>query len=180
VLGGVPLIDTLVAMVEREVALSLVPDPLRRLAALAVLVAEDAERLWERLRLTNVEHVRLASMSKAWWQVSPANGERAARALLYRLQAERFLDRVLMAWAHTPDASANAEWIGLAQLPQRWTVPVFPLKAADFMMRGIPQGPGLGAAMRAAEADWVAADFPANADTISRIADAAVRQVHPD
>ena len=27
---------------------------------------------------------------------------------------------------------------------QRWTAPLFPLKAADFMKRGVPQGPALG------------------------------------
>jgi hypothetical protein len=33
---------------------------------------------------------------------------------------------------------------------ERWTVPVFPLKAADFIKRGVPKGPALGAAMHEA------------------------------
>ena len=35
-------------------------DPIARLAALAVVVREDAERLRERLRLSNAEYARLA------------------------------------------------------------------------------------------------------------------------
>jgi len=43
---------------------------------------------------------------------------------------------------------------------ERWTVPVFPLKAADFIKRGVPKGPALGAAMHEAEEAWIAKDFP--------------------
>ena len=65
----------------------------------------------------------------------------------------------------------------LARLPERWTAPVFPLKAADFVRRGIDKGPALGAALRAAEQVWIAADFPTEAADISAIADAAARHV---
>ena len=40
------------------------PDPIHRLAALAVFVAEDADRLRELLRLSNAEHERLAAYSR--------------------------------------------------------------------------------------------------------------------
>ncbi len=51
ILGGVPLIAGVARMAEIEAALDLAPDPIRRLAALNVLIVEDAERLWQRLRL---------------------------------------------------------------------------------------------------------------------------------
>ena len=54
-------------------------------------------------------------------------------------------------------------------LPQRWTAPVFPLKAADFIKRGIDKGPALGAAMRAAEAAWIEADFRMDAAATERL-----------
>ena len=47
-----------------------------------VRIAEDAERLWQRLRLSNAEHERLASMGEAWWRVSPADEQGGARAAL--------------------------------------------------------------------------------------------------
>ena len=57
--------------------------------------------------------------------------EKAARALLYRIGAQRFIDRVLIAWARSREGAADAHWKRLAELPQRWNAPVFPLKAAD-------------------------------------------------
>ena len=83
-------------------------------------------------------------------------GEPEARVLLYRLGPERFTDRVLLAWARSPEAAADARWHALATLPTRWTAPAFPLKAADFIARGMPRGPRLGAALAAAEQAWIA------------------------
>ena len=61
-------------------------------------------------------------------------------------------------------------------LPQRWTAPVFPLKAADFIRRGLAAGPPLGAALRAAEEAWIAADFPADRAALDAIADSVARE----
>src|SRR5439155_24208821 len=88
VLGGVPYLASLANMVKVEAAVGGPADPVQRLGALGVAVVEDAERLWQRLRLTNVEHERLASMGDAWWRVSPASAQ-AGRALLYRLGPQR-------------------------------------------------------------------------------------------
>ena len=65
-----------------EAALGLAPDAARRLGALGAWIVEDAERLWQRLRLSNAEHERLAAMATEWWRVSPAMGEGGARAAL--------------------------------------------------------------------------------------------------
>ena len=172
VLGGVPDLASFANMTKLEHALGARNDPPRRLAALGVRIAEDAERLWQRLRLSNVEHERLVSMGEAWWQIK-AGSDKDARALLYRLAPERFADRVLIAWSRSRAGAEDAAWCDLATLPQRWIAPVFPLKAADFIKRGLPQGPALGAALRAAEAAWIAADFPGDAKAIDAIAVAA-------
>jgi hypothetical protein len=58
-------------------------------------------------------------------------------------------------------------------------VPVFPLKAADFIKRGMAPGPALGAALHEAEAAWIAADFPADAAAVSAIAASAAAEVRP-
>jgi tRNA nucleotidyltransferase/poly(A) polymerase len=168
-LGGVPLVADTGRMVELEKTLGLAADPIRRLAALTVFIIEDAERLMQRLRLANVEYERLASMGQVWSRrIGPA-GDALARHWLYRLGPEHFLDRVLLAWARAGTSPGDAEWRTLATLPQRWTAPAFPLKAADFMQRGIEKGPALGAAIRAAEEAWIAADFPLDAETVERI-----------
>ncbi len=174
VLGGVPLLASLSNMTKVESTCRLEPSPVRRLGALAVMVTEDAERLWQRLRLSNAEHERLASMADGWWRVAPA-GDAAARAVLYRLGPERYVDRVLVAWARSPARDDDADWHAMASLAERWTAPAFPLKAADLMARGVPKGPGLGAALAAAEAAWIAADFPRDRAALAAIADDAAR-----
>jgi poly(A) polymerase len=174
VLGGVPLLASFANMVKLEQGLALAPDPVRRLGALAVSVVEDAERLRERLRLANAEHERLVSMADAWWRISSAWDEREGRVLLYRLGPERFTDRVLIAWTRAPEGAADAGWRALATLPSRWSAPVFPLKAAHFIERGVPRGPRLGAALAAAEEAWINADFPLDQAALAAIADAAV------
>jgi poly(A) polymerase len=174
VLGGVPLLASFENVVKIEAECRMTPDAVRRLGALGVLVEEDAERLAERLRLANAETERLIAL-EAWWRVTPAAGEQAARALLYRLGPQSFADRVLIAWARSPAGVADSAWRELAGLPQRWTAPVFPLKAADFIRRGIGQGPALGAGMRSAESAWIAADFPLDRATLDLIADETTR-----
>ena len=174
VLGGVPLTESVARMAEIERALGLAADPIRRLAALNVFIIEDGERLWQRLRLTNAEHELLVSMGDGWWRVSPDAGENTARGWLYRLGPEQYRNRVLLAWARASAQPDNEDWRRLATLPQRWTAPVFPLRAADFMQRGVEKGPALGAALRSAEQAWIAADFPADSETIGQIATNAV------
>ena len=175
VLGGVPLLVSMSNMAKLEAALGLEPDPVRRLGALSVFVAEDAERLRQRLRLFNTEHERLAAMADAWWRVAPSAAAQGGRALLYRLGPAQFTDRVLLAWSRSPDAAADSAWRELATLPQRWTAPAFPLKAADLLKRGVPKGPRLGAALRAAETAWMAQDFPLDAEALREIAEQVVK-----
>ena len=160
VLGGVPLLASLANLIKLETALSLAPDAVRRLGALGVGVTEDAERLRERLRLANTEYERLASTAEAWWRITAGMSEQDARALLYRLGRENYIDRVLLAWSRAPEGVADRAWHALATLPARWTAPAFPLRAADFIARGVAKGPALGAALGAAEAAWIRAGFP--------------------
>ena len=173
VLGTVPLVASFARMIKIEAALELPPDPIRRLGALSVSITEDADRLRERLRTTNIEYERLRSMGDGWWQVSSAWDEQRARILLYRLSHGRFTDRVLLAWSRSPEGPGDASWHALATLPGRWVVPTFPLRAVDFIRRGLPRGPRLGAALAAAEEAWTAAGFPLDSAALAAIADAA-------
>jgi poly(A) polymerase len=175
VLGGVSYLGSFENMAKVEAAIGLEPNAVRRLGALAVAVPEDADRLWQRLRLANSERERLASMGEGWGRISPLYGEKAAKALLYRLRPRQFSDRVLLGWARSQATAHDVEWHALATLPQRWTAPAFPLKAADFMNRGVAQGPALGAALAAAEKSWIAAGFPSDQAALSAIAEETIR-----
>ncbi len=176
VLGGVPLLASFANMVKLETAVGSPPDAIRRLGALGVWVSEDADRLRARLRLANVEYERLASMADGWWQISSEWDEQRARVLLYRLGRDRYADRVLLAFARSWDGLADQSWHLLAMLPARWNVPIFPLRAADFIKRGFEKGPRLGAVLAAAEEAWTAAGFPLDTATLSAIADAAAAE----
>jgi poly(A) polymerase len=123
------------------------------------------------LRLSNAEYQRLEAMADRWWQVSPSAGEEAARALLYRLGPVHFVDRVLLAWSRSGAGADDPSWRALAALPDRWEAPRFPLRAADLMSRGLAKGPGLGAALTAAEEAWIAAGFPSDPEAVAKIAD---------
>jgi poly(A) polymerase len=162
-------------MIRLEASLSLAADPVRRLAALSVLVREDAERLRERLRLANAEFDRLAAMAEAWRHISSSASDDEARGLLYRLGPQTFIDSVLLAWSRATQDATDGSWRTTATLPARWHAPAFPLKAADFLARGMAKGPALGAALRRAEEAWIAEGFPRDPDSLARIADEAAR-----
>jgi poly(A) polymerase len=178
ILGGVPDLAGFANMIKIVGAIGARADPVQRLGALAVRIPEDAERLRLRLRLANAEYERLASMGEGW-AVMSACDEQAGRALLYRLGPERFVDRVLLAWARSPESAHDSAWRALATLAAHWRIPIFPLKAEDFLKRGVPRGPALGAALREAEEAWIAKDFPADAAAIEEIAEGATVAAKP-
>ncbi|MET0868691.1 MAG: CCA tRNA nucleotidyltransferase [Pseudorhodoplanes sp.] len=173
ILGGVALVPQLTRMAQIERGLAWEPDAVRRLGALAVLVTEDAERLFQRLRLSNAEFQRLSSMADGWWRIAKEMPARGARALLYRLGAEAYLDRTLIAFSRAQEPADNASWRALADFPQRWNLPKFPVAAADFVALGVARGPGLGAALRKAEEAWIGADFPSSPSEIAEIVQSA-------
>jgi len=173
VLGGVPLLASYSNLVKVETAAKLPKDAVRHLAALGVFIVEDADRLRERLRLANTEHERLRSMGDRWWRISPQAGEQAAKALLYRIGAENFRDRAVIALARSQAKDNDKAWLDLVSLPDRWTPPEFPLKAKDFMDRSVEKGPALGAALARAETAWIEAGFPQDKVSLNLIAERA-------
>jgi poly(A) polymerase len=136
------------------------PVPVWRLAALAVMVAEDADRLREHLRLSNDEHKRLAayarllSLLKTWGL--PLNA-----LAIRRLVAEHgpeLLGIVLAATTREPAPVVPAD--GLETLEKfrngAEPVPVFPLRGADLVEAGIPKGPQVGELLARAHQAWLA------------------------
>ncbi len=179
IFGGVAYTGPFAAMVAAERALGLEADPVRRLGALAVAVTEDARRLAVRLRLTNSETRTLDSMGHRWWRLAGMD-KATARRRLYRLGADRYRDRLMLAWARAGVDTDPAPWRELATLPERWSAPKFPLKAADFVARGIAEGPALGHVLALAEDAWLAADFPLDESALKAIADQTVARFTRD
>ena len=162
IFGGVAYTGPFASMVAAERALELKPDAVRRLGALAVAVTEDARRVAVRLRLSNAETRALDSMGHRWWRLAGMD-EAIARRRLYRLGADRYRDRLMLAWARAGDDGNSAQWRELALLPERWTAPKFPLRAADFVGRGIAEGPGARPGAGAGRRRLARGEFPAGA-----------------
>lgn len=140
------------------------PLPIWRLAALAVMVEEDAERLREHLRLSNdeqkklVAYARLLSLLKTW--ALPIDAK-AIRRLVAEHEAET-LGIVLSATAGEPFPVVHADarealdrYLGGAE-----PMPVFPLRGADLVERGIPKGPKVGEILGQARQAWLAEGCP--------------------
>ena len=134
-------------------------EPVLRLAALLPDDQLAAQRLAERLRLSNDDRDRIvAALSptpvlKSW--MSP----REIRRELYRTGHQVFRDRAKLAWAAAARSAATMQWRGLIALAEGWTPPQFPLTGADVMNAGVPKGPMVGEVLREVEAWWIDHDF---------------------
>ncbi len=176
VLAGVPWLASFSNIAKAEADYDLEPDAARRLAALAVRVREDGERLRERLRLTNDETRRLRTMAEQWRQIAPAMGPVARRAVLYRVGADNYRDRVLLALSRADDKTDEAGWSELYALPDEWAVPKCPFTAQHFIDKGVKKGPALGSILARAETSWIESGFPEEWDILYEIRDWAIRE----
>jgi len=178
IIGGIVYTGSFAAMIDVERLLDLPANPVRRLGALAVAVTEDARRIAGRLRLSNAEAKALDAMGHRWWRLAGMD-EATAKRRLYRLGEEVYRNRLMLAWARAGGRDSE-DWRQMASLPQRWSPPKFPLKAADFVARGVAEGPALGHVLTIAEDAWLAAGFPLEADALAEIAGQTVARVSRD
>lgn len=158
VLGSVCRLPRLERLIGIENALDRKGDAMLRLAALAVEVEEDADRLSERLRLSNSERAGLVS-GALYRRVTGAMTERDAKAVLYEAGVDAYRNRVLLAWAESGAGADDKAMRDLVTLPERWTAPVFPLGGADITVLGVPAGQRLGAILKGVERHWIAGGF---------------------
>jgi poly(A) polymerase len=177
VLGAAPRPTLLARLAAIEAALGVTPDAMLRLAALAVEIPEDAERLRDRLRLSNGQAGKLL---RASWcgrdaDLSPPSPEAPAKVYLYLLGPAAYRERVLIAWARAGDPPDSVAWRQRLALPQRWPAPRFPLKGADVLALGVPAGPRVGEILRALEDWWIAGDFAADESALRAQLDVLAR-----
>lgn len=171
VLGRAGDVATFARLAAIEPALGLAPDAVRRLGALGVRDAADADALREGLRLSNAEASRLAALAGP--APTPGMCEKGQKAFLYRMGREAFQDRALIAFARSGAPLDDEGWRALAAIAADWPLPVFPLKAGDFLARGMTPGPALGGALKRAEEAWVEAGFPTEVAALEGIIAAA-------
>ncbi len=139
-------------------------DAMGRLAAALVGVREDAERLRERLRLSNGEHDRLDAYAHALARLRSAPLVHAAD--LRRVAFAHGLDALLDATAALgrearPVLDLDARDLLARYREGREAAPVFPVSGRDIVAEGVPPGPEIGRRLAEARTAWLAAGCPA-------------------
>ncbi|WP_319637395.1 CCA tRNA nucleotidyltransferase [Pacificispira spongiicola] len=137
-------------------------DPILRLAALLPTGA-DGQAVATRLRLSNKDAARLSFLTD---NATPPGDEKAARATVYHLGADRARDRAILGTARDGERRAGDGWARLSSVAQGWTPPLFPISGKDAIALGLIPGPALGAALTRLERDWIDGDFLADRDTL--------------
>ncbi|MDP4822338.1 MAG: CCA tRNA nucleotidyltransferase, partial [Aestuariivirgaceae bacterium] len=130
------------------------PDAVLRLAALAPQMAAK-----EALRLSNAEGARLEALACAP-ALSPAMDDIALRRARYVL-GDLYEDAVRLVWARSDMAGWRAVYALVAE-----PTPVFPLKGADLLARGLKPGPDVGRMLRSLEEAWIVSDFSASKEAL--------------
>jgi poly(A) polymerase len=140
------------------------PDPVLRLAALAVLVREDTDRVRVSLRLSNGDHARLARMTRLCEERHGAEAPFTRQELLELVfhEGRGAWDALALLQAESGAGAEDARWGAAFDFVEAAEAPVFPLKAADLMRRGVAPGRELGAILKRLQADWIRAGFPSD------------------
>jgi poly(A) polymerase len=162
VLPAAPRPGLLARLAAIEAERGLQPDAILRLAVLAVEIPEDADRLRDRLRLSNDEHFRLVRVASGVPDIGPDTTERWARVCLYAEGGAAYRERVLIGWVRTGASPDSSAWRERLALLERWQPPRLPLGGADVMALGVPAGPRVGEMLRALEQWWIAGEFAAD------------------
>ncbi len=129
-------------LVAAEGRADVVPDAMRRLAALLPTHPDTAENVASRLRLSKNQRRRIVCASGRG-----QDDARNPRALAYRKGLECATDRLLLAGAD------------IAPL-RNWGAPELPLKGGEIVGRGVTAGPKVARILHAVERRWVEEDFP--------------------
>jgi len=176
-LAGAPWPARLAALTRIEAACGAPPDAVLRLAAVAVLVGEDAARLRETLRLSNVEAARLekAAAALAPWhgRVAPPWPGELSRALFER-GARAARDAALIGHAESGAPADDADWGSAHAFLRDTPEPRLPFSGADLIARGLPPGSQIGRALKDLQARWIRAGFPRDAHVLARLLDEAL------
>lgn len=153
VIGGVPELGRVARAPSAAAA---------RLAALLVRTEEDAERLRERLRLSNAEHDHLATFARLLSRLksSAALDCAEARRLAFLYGTQPLMDALsIIAGEPRPIVSED----GAAQIEAFRAgadAPVFHLTGGDLIRQGVPPGPELGHRLAQAKQAWLEAGCP--------------------
>ena len=177
-LGGAPYAARLARLADIEAAQGADADALLRLAALAVMTAQDARRVTGRLRLSNAEATRLDTLAAALLEchgvssVPPAYG--ALRELLFHHGRQGARDGAMLAQAGSGAAANDPGWASALRFLRDTPEPRLPFGGADILARGVPGGKAVGDVLKRLQASWIRAGFPHDPTVLARLLDSAM------
>jgi poly(A) polymerase len=177
ILGCVGYPGRLSRLIAIEAERGLSGDALLRLAALDVVIPEDAERLHDRLRLTNAGADRLkaaaATLICLHGTSAPPSLHRL-RTLLFAAGREAARDALTLAEAESEAPSDVAAFGAADQFLANAPEPKLPISGADLIARRVEAGRAVGRALRAFQAQWIHAGFAKEPLTQARLLEEAV------
>jgi poly(A) polymerase len=172
ILGGIALPRRLAALCAIERAARPAPDAELRWIALFVQVREDAERLRERLRMSNAETQRGVDAARALERLHnrsqpPAPSE--LREMLFEFGQQGALDAMQLAQAESDAPADDAAWANARAFLSDTPVPTLPFRGSDLMARGVPPGQAIGKTLKHLQARWIRAGFPKDPATLAQL-----------
>ncbi|QGM45027.1 CCA tRNA nucleotidyltransferase [Methylocystis heyeri] len=163
VLFGMAYPARLERFVDFERACGRSPDSIARLSAFTVLVREDADRLRDRLRLSNGEYARVSVHARAMESLHGKKeifSTQELNEMLFSYGRAAALDILGLLHAGDLAAAEDDRWRAAADFLSDAEPPAFPVKGADLIALGVPPGETLGAALKRLQAKWIRAGFP--------------------
>ncbi len=140
-------------------------DPILRLHALS----QSPLTLKERFKLSNADAHKIEALIEAP-TLSPDLKPDEQRRMLYQLGPELWRDAATLSFAQSGEAKSDRKWKALIALPDKTSLPAFPLKGADLIKAGVAPGPALGEKLARLEDWWIASDFkPTHQDLLARL-----------
>ncbi len=162
-----------------EDSAGLAPDGIRRLAALAVLIHEDAERLAERLRLSNLEGERLHGAASALAALHGARAgppEAVLTRLLFRFGRQGALDALMLAQSEADVGPDDASFSSGRRFLVETQAPRSPVAGKDLIARGMIRGRRVGEVLQTFHRLWEDAGFPDDSETVETLLAAAIER----
>jgi poly(A) polymerase len=153
------------------------PDPLLALAALCVNLPEDAERLRDRLRLSNPETQRLADAAAALVTLHGLETPPPTSALLrriFRFGRQAVCDALALAAAESNTDPAS--WHEALTYARAAEEPRLPFSGADLLARGVAEGKAIGDTLKDLQTRWIEAGFPDDPRRLAELLKEALRK----
>jgi poly(A) polymerase len=140
-------------------------------------VGEDAERLRDRLRLSNAEARRAADAAQALTGLHGRDrplGPGELRTMLFLHGREAARDALCLAHADARAEPTDPDWLAAARFLADTPQPQLPFSGADLLSRGLAPGRGVGETLKRLQALWIRAGFPREPESLARLLDEAM------